>query len=383
LSFIKLIMHISELPTPALLIDRTILQKNLKSMQDRAKKLGVALRPHIKTHKCLEIARQQRDLGARGITVSTFYEAETFIAAGFDDVTWAFPIPPVYATRIMKFPESTIRVVVDSVEAKGHLDKVCRTSERKLHVWLKVDCGYHRAGVDPESEYAEDLVKALLDSKVLLFDGILSHSGHSYHAKNREEILPVARQERDVMLGFAERMRAKGYTIPAISIGSTPALSVIDRLDGISEVRPGNYAFYDYTQAMIGSCGVGDCALTVLASVISHQHGASHFLTDAGALALSKDEGPTHVKNQMGMGILFENYERKRLDSHLELRTLSQEHGKVIAESPRFLEGRYPVGERVRILEHHSCLTAANFDRYYVVDDEEVVDEWRIYRGRV
>jgi len=376
-------MNVAELLTPALLIDQSILERNLKTMQGRAKSLGVALRPHIKTHKCLEIARKQRDLGAQGITVSTFYEAETFIGAGFSDVLWAFPIPPVYATRVLKFPESTIRVVIDGSEAKGHLDKVCRTAGRKLHVWLKVDCGYHRAGVDPESEEAERLVQSLVDSDVLLFDGILSHSGHAYHARNRQEILPIAQQERDVMVGFAERMKAKGYPIPAISIGSTPAVSVIDRLDGISEVRPGNYAFYDYTQAMIGSCGVGDCALTVLASVISHQPGASHFLTDAGALALSKDEGPTHVKNEMGMGILFENYERKRLASHLQLATLSQEHGKVIAESPRFLEHSFAVGEKVRILEHHSCLTAANFDRYYVVDGDEVVDEWRIYRGRV
>lgn len=376
-------MNVAELLTPALLIDQSILERNLKTMQARAKSLGVALRPHIKTHKCLEIARQQRDLGAQGITVSTFYEAETFIGAGFNDVLWAFPIPPVYATRVLKFPESTIRVVIDSSEAKGHLDKVCRTAGRKLHVWLKVDCGYHRAGVDPESEEAERLVQSLVDSNVLLFDGILSHSGHAYHARNRQEILPIAQQERDVMVNFAERMKAKGYPIPAISIGSTPAASVIDRLDGISEVRPGNYAFYDYTQAMIGSCSVSDCALTVLASVISHQPGASHFLTDAGALALSKDEGPTHVKNEMGMGILFENYERKRLASHLQLATLSQEHGKVIAESPRFLENSFAVGEKVRILEHHSCLTAANFDRYYVVDGDEVVDEWRIYRGRV
>lgn len=376
-------MHIAELPTPALLIDRAILQNNLKFMQDRANDLGVLLRPHIKTHKCIEIGRQQIEQGARGITVSTFYEADRFAAAGFDDISWAFPIPPVYATSVLKLPESvTIRVVVDSVEAKGHLDKVCRTSGRRLHVWLKVDCGYHRAGVDPKSRYAEDLVKSLCESKVLIFDGILSHSGHSYHARNRNEILPFAREERDVMLGFADRMRAAGYRIPAISIGSTPAMTVIDHLEGISEIRPGNYVFYDYTQVMIGSCGISDCALTVLASVISHQPASSHFVTDAGALAMSKDEGPTHVKNHMGMGILFEDYERKRLIPHLELTTLSQEHGKVVSSAATLLSNSYNVGDKVRILEHHSCLTAANFDRYYVVDGEEVVDEWSILRGR-
>ncbi|HEX9614208.1 MAG TPA: alanine racemase [Bacteroidota bacterium] len=377
-------MHIYELPTPALLLDIEILERNLRFMQARAQELGVSLRPHVKTHKCLEIGRRQLEIGGRGITVSTFYEAEAFSKAGFDDITWAFPIPPVYAARVARFPESTrLRVAVDSKEAKGHLDKACRTSGRKVHVWLKVDCGYHRAGVDPKSPDAEALVKSLAESKVLEFDGILSHSGHAYHARCREEILPVAREERDTMLDLAERMAAKGYVIPAISVGSTPAMSVVDNLTGITEMRPGNYAFFDYTQAMIGSCAVSDCALTVLASVISHQPGMSHFVVDAGALALSKDSGPTHVKNQMGMGIIYENYERKRLESHMELTSLSQEHGKIKVEDPRFIEGRFPVGERVRILEHHSCLTAANFDKYYVVKEDEVVDEWEILRGRV
>ncbi|MEX2115279.1 MAG: alanine racemase [Bacteroidota bacterium] len=375
-------MH--ELPTPALLIDLDILERNLSGMQKKADQLGVSLRPHIKTHKSLEIGKRQRELGAKGITVSTFHEAEVFANAGFDDITWAFPFPPVYAPKFAGISETTtLRLMIDSKEAKGHLDKLARTLNRKIHVWLKIDCGYHRAGVDPKSPEAEGLVKALSESKVLAFDGILSHSGHSYYARQREEIVPFAHEERDTMTAFAERMRSKGYVIPAISIGSTPVMSVIEDLKGINEVRPGNYAFYDYTQAMIGSCSVGDCALTVLASVISHQPGSSHFVTDAGALALSKDAGPTHVKNQMGMGIIFENYERKRLAAHLQLTTLSQEHGKVTAAASQMIEGKYVVGDRVRILEHHSCLTAANFDQYYVVREEEVVEEWKIWRGRV
>jgi D-serine deaminase-like pyridoxal phosphate-dependent protein len=184
------------------------------------------------------------------------------------------------------------------------------------------------------------------------------------------------------MVEFAERMRAKGYTIPFISIGSTPAMAVTENLDGISEIRPGNYAFYDYTQAMIGSCSVSDCALTVLASVISHQPGAPHFLTDAGALALSKDTGPTPISNDMDMGIIYEDYERKQLASHIHVRTLSQEHGRIVCDNPELIEGLFSVGDKVRILEHHSCLTAANFDHYYVVKEDEVVDKWKILRGR-
>ena len=374
---------IYELPTPALLLDADILDHNIRAMQEKANKLSVSLRPHIKTHKCIEIAKKQKDAGAKGITVSTFYEAEQFAKAGYTDITWAFPIPPVYIAPALDFNEKvTLRVVVDSMEAANLLEKTARDKGKKIHVWLKVDCGYHRAGVNPKSPLAEDLVKTLSKAESLHFDGILSHSGHAYHGKNRTEILKAAEEERDVMMDFADRMRKKRYDVLAVSIGSTPAMAVIQNLSGIKEIRPGNYAFYDYTQAMIGACGVGDCALTVLSSVISHQPGASHFLTDAGALALSKDMGPTHVSNDMDMGILYDDYERKRLQPHVHLRTLSQEHGKVIANSPNMIEGKYKVGDKVRILEHHSCLTAAQFDEYYVVKEDRVVDRWKILRGR-
>lgn len=377
-------MTIHELPTPALLLDKEILERNLTRMQDRANQFGVTLRPHIKTHKCIEIANHQMELGARGITVSTFYEAEQFANAGFSDITWAVPLPPIYAIKAAQLNEkTTLRLLIDSVEAKGHLDKISRVNEERLHVWLKIDCGAHRAGVDPNSPVAEELVRSLSESKTLIFDGILTHAGQSYNARTREELLQFAEQERSVMVDFAERMRKKGYTVPMVSIGSTPTMSVANNLQGITEIRPGNYAFYDYTQAMIGSCGVGDCALTVLASVISHQPGAQHFITDAGALALSKDLGPTQLRNDMDMGIVFEHYERKRLEAHLHVRSLSQEHGKIVADKARHIEGRFKVGDRVRILEHHSCLTAANFDYYYVVKGDDVVDKWKILRGRV
>ncbi|MCI0707281.1 MAG: alanine racemase [Ignavibacteriae bacterium] len=374
---------IYDLPTPALLLDADILERNIKTTQGKANKLSVSLRPHIKTHKCIEIAQKQKNAGAKGITVSTFYEAEQFAKAGFTDITWAFPIPPVYIEPVLNFDENaTLRVVLDSMEAKDALEKTAHEKGKKIHVWLKVDCGYHRAGVDPKSPLAEELVKALATSDALHFDGILSHSGHAYNVKNSKGSLVAAEQERDVMVDFAERMRKKGYDVLSVSIGSTPAVSAIQNLKGVKEIRPGNYAFYDYTQAMIGSCSVGDCALTVLSSVISHQPGASHFLLDAGALALSKDMGPTHVSNDMDMGVIYDDYERKRLHAHIHLRTLSQEHGKVIANTPAMIEGKFKVGDKVRILEHHSCLTAAQFDEYYVVKEDRVVDKWKILRGR-
>jgi D-serine deaminase-like pyridoxal phosphate-dependent protein len=374
---------ILELPTPALLLDQSILERNLTRMQERANNFGVSLRPHIKTHKCIQIANHQLELGARGITVSTLFELEQFIAAGFNDITWALPLIPDHIERILELSDkATIRVVIDSPEIFERLNAIERVGSERFHVWLKVDCGYHRAGVDPKSQLAEKLVQSLNDSKNLVFDGILTHSGHSYDSHNRAEIMVVAEQERSVMAEFAERMRTKGLKIPMVSIGSTPTMSVTENLEGINEIRPGNYAFYDYTQVMLGSCGIADCALTVLASVISHQPGASHFILDAGALALSKDTGPLHISNDMDMGIIYEDYDRKRLQAHVHVKTLSQEHGKVLISESSNLRGQYKVGDKVRILEHHSCLTAANFDYYYVVKGYEVVDRWKILRGR-
>lgn len=378
-------MNIDELPTPALLLDLDILEANLSRMQNRAQQFQVMLRPHVKTHKCIELAKRQQALGAKGVTVSTFYEAEQFAAAGFNDITWAFPLPPVYATRAVELANKiTLRLVIDNFDAFNVLTQVAAHASHPVHVWLKVDCGYHRAGIDPASTLAEDISRSLANSKALFFDGILTHAGHSYSAKSKEEIVRIAEQERSIPVDFAQWLRGNGITVPAISIGSTPTMTLTENLNGITEIRPGNYVFYDYTQVQLGVCSVSNCALTVLASIVSHQPGALHFITDAGALALSKDPGPTHLHNDMGMGTLYEDYERRRLFAHLDvqIQSLSQEHGKIVVDKDFDIEGQFKIGERVRILEHHSCLTAANFDRYYVVRGNEVVDRWEILRGR-
>jgi len=378
-------MNIDQLPTPALLLDYDILEQNLNRMQNRARELNVALRPHMKTHKCIEIAKQQLSLGANGITVSTFYEAEQFAANGFNDITWALPFPFSYVEKAIALSSKiTLRVLVDSHEAIAYLEHAFAPHSGRLHVWLKVDCGAHRAGVNPYSQRAEQLAQSLADSKTLIFDGILTHAGHSYNATSKDEIIKIAEEERSVMVHFAERLRKKGINVPFISVGSTPTMTLAKSLDGINEMRPGNYVFHDYTQAQLGVCNVGDCALTVLASVISHQPSAQFFVTDAGALALSKDLGATHLRNDMGMGAIYEDYERKRLIAHIDLQiqTLSQEHGIVVAEQIAHIEERFNVGDKIRILEHHSCLTAANFDHYYVTRRNRVVDRWKILRGR-
>lgn len=359
---------IEEIPTPALLLDLDVLEANLRRMAERTAALGVALRPHVKTHKCVEVAERQRAHGARGITVSTLAEGRAFADQGFDDLTWAFPVIPSRLPEVRELAErATLRLVVDSPEAVDALEGL----GLPLHVWLKVDCGYHRAGVDPESPAALELARRLAESPRLVFDGLLTHSGHAYHAKSRAELAAIAEQERSVTAGFAERLRGEGIEVPGVSVGSTPAMSAAERLDGVTEARPGNYALYDFTQVTLGSCTVRDCAATVLATVVSSAPGSGRSVVDAGALALSKDAGP---EGSGTMGEVFEDYGAGKLSPAARLTSLSQEHG--------LLSAPLPVGRRLRILPNHSCLAVACFDEFFVVRGEEVLDRWRIHRGR-
>jgi D-serine deaminase-like pyridoxal phosphate-dependent protein len=364
---------LDDLATPCLLLDLDVVERNLRQMAGRAAGLGVALRPHIKTHKCIELGERQRALGASGITVSTLYEARVFADHGFDDITWAFPVILSRLAEVRDLASRiTLRVVADSPEAVDGLVSL----DRPLHVWLKVDCGYHRAGVDPAAAASVLLAERIARSPGLVFDGILSHSGHAYHGGSRAEIAAIAEEERAVMTGFAARLRAAGIAVPAVSVGSTPAMSAVAHLDGVTEARPGNYAFFDFTQVALGSCGVRDCGVTVLASVVSHRPGDHRLIVDAGALALSKDPGPEGIET---MGEIFADYAAGTLRSGTRLVSLSQEHGTVESEE---VIPAMPVGSRVRILPNHSCLTVACFDEYQVVRGGEVVDRWKIWRGR-
>lgn len=356
--------------TPALLLYLDVVEQNLTHMAGQARRLGVALRPHIKTHKCIELGKRQLAHGAAGITVSTLFEAEAFVRAGFTDVTWAFPLDPTHLPRVRRLAErATLRVVVDDLSMAKAI------AGTGLHVWLKVDCGYHRAGVDPASRYALEVARELGAERGLTFDGILSHSGHAYRTRNKAEAAQVAEQERQVMVWFADLLRKDGLPVRGISVGSTPAMAAVENLAGVTEARPGNYIFYDRTMVLIGCCAPQDVGVTVLASVVSHQPGAAHFVVDAGALSLSKDPGPTHLDLPPAMGEV-------RGHPQLTVASVSQEHGIIRAASPAAIEGKFKVGEQVEIVPNHSCLTMAHFDEFTVVEGGAVSGRWKIERGR-
>jgi D-serine deaminase-like pyridoxal phosphate-dependent protein len=356
---------LENLQTPSLVLDLEILERNLRRMALRMRKLKVRMRPHFKTHRNLQIVEIQKELQAIGFTVSTLNEACSLANAGYRDITLAYPvIPHQVHTLDNLLRRARLRLLVDSHEAIDALEKELDLPD-PIHVWLKVDCGYHRVGVDPQGHLALELAHRLDISEPFFFDGILSHSGHAYQGRGRESLAGYAEEERQVMVACAERLRASGIKVPRVSVGSTPAMSAVENLEGVTEVRPGNYVFYDYSQVEIGSCSVEDCALTVMSTVISSQPGAGHSVIDAGALTLSKDPGPSWV-DPPTYGRIYRDYEAAELDPDLRIVSLSQEHGIV--------NGSFPVGTRLRILPNHSCLAMANFEIYNVVRGDRIVD---------
>ena len=369
---------LESVPTPAAIIDLERVMDNTARMSARAHALGVRLRPHVKTHKCIEVARLQTESHFGGITVSTLAEAAHFAQAGFKDITFAVPIAPGRVQRALSIAESLERlnllvdddVAIDALASAGALSPI--------PVYLKVDCGYHRAGVDPASPDALRLARRLHDESAIEFVGILAHAGHSYDCDGPAAIRKVAEQERAVTVAFAEQLRAAGIPCPEVSVGSTPTSSLVEDLTGVTEIRPGNYALFDVFQAGIGSCGVANIALSVVTEIIGVYPARGTILVDAGALALSKDQGPRHVAADAGYGVVCS------LDgtplSGLSLIGLSQEHGKIRVEDAGHIQ-RLQVGDRLRVLPNHSCLVTALYDALQVLEDDALVDAWRPARG--
>lgn len=374
-------MFWNEIKTPAALVDLTRLEANTSRISERVRALGAKLRPHVKTHKCVEAARLQVRGHFGGITVSTLAEARFFAAAGFRDITYAVPIAVDRLEEAVELGRSidAFHLLLDHEATFEAMSACARAKGVRLSSFLKVDCGYHRAGVDPENDESVRLALRMARSEHVAFQGILTHAGHSYHGRSPQEIRTVAETERRVMADFGRKLSAAGAPPPEISVGSTPTISLGESLDGVTEARPGNYVFYDRFQAAVGSCDLESAAFSVLATVLGHYPERNEILIDAGGLALSRDEGPTHLDPECGYGAVFSGDGRSHLAT-LRVRSISQEHGKIQGTSPVDYRA-IPVGAKLRIVPNHSCLSAALFESYHVFRGDAIVDEWRPVRG--
>lgn len=368
---------IEHLKTPSLLLDVKRVRANAARMTSIVDRHNVRLRPHIKTHKCIEIARIQTAGHNGAVTVSTLAEAKAFAVNGFRDITYAVPIEPGKFEELAAIVQDGVdlKVITDDPSTPAGLNEIARARGVMIGVFLEVDCGDHRSGVQPDSPEATEIPKVITEASNLTFAGILTHGGHSYNANTIEEVKAIARQERDVMVELAERLRSAGIEVLTVSIGSTPTITHADELTGIDEVRPGNYILFDAYQATIESCAFDDCALTILAAVVHRSD--KKIIIDAGAIALSKDRGPIDRDPGCGYGRVLDIDGN---DLGLRVSGVSQEHG-VIPVSDKALLERLAVGTRVRILANHSCISAAQHTYFNVLEDGQIVDKWQIHRG--
>lgn len=367
-------MQLSDLDTPALVVDRARLESNIERMRRRLAGLGVPLRPHVKTAKSIDVVRRAIDGQPGGITVSTLREAEYFLDHGVTDILYAVGIVPSKLPHVAALQErgGHLTIILDSVEMAAAAAREAEALGAVFPVLIEVDTDGGRAGVAVgDSSRLVEIGRILDSAPGTELRGVMTHAGRSYGCRSSGELRAMAEQERSRAVAAAEALRSAALSAPVVSIGSTPTALFAERLDGVSEVRAGVYMFQDLVMADLGVCIEEEIALSVLATVIGHRRDLGYLLVDAGGLALSKDAGPSRGKP--GYGSLWDAATGRPLG--LAIASTNQEHGLVPAGDDDF--ERLPIGSLVRIAPNHACMTAAAHERYHVIEDgTEVVAVW-------
>jgi D-serine deaminase-like pyridoxal phosphate-dependent protein len=355
----------TDLPTPAAVVDLGVVSANVTSMQATMDRAGVALRPHAKTHKCVEVARLQLEAGARGLTVGTLGEAEVFADAGIDDLFVAYP---VYAdgsrARRLRELHERVRLTVGA-DSEAGIAALARTTEgaaTPLDVRIEIDSGGHRTGVTPGD--VVPLARATTRQAALRLSGVFTHGGHGY--RGQEARATAAHDEVESLTRARDELHRAGFEVDLLSAGSTPTAELSARAP-VSEQRPGTYVFNDAQQVVLGAVPPTAVAFFVVATVVSTAV-PGQVIVDAGAKAVSRDAHPILP----GFGWLA--------DRGLPLRTMNDYHGFVDVPdgSPQ-----PEVGDRVVIVPNHVCPTVNLYDELIVVDDGAIADTWPVAaRGR-
>ncbi len=355
---------IDVLPTPVMLLDLDILEENIRTYAEKAKACGKALWPMVKTHKSSEIAAMQAEAGCGGFLCGTLDEAEQLAADGFQHLMYAYPAaagPSIGRIIALAKQVPDLIVRLDSLEAAEALEAAAAalTAEApgtaakeavfKVKYTVILDCGLHRFGVS--AERIAEFVEKLRQFPHLLWKGISTHPGHVYGAASAAEVPGYCAEEAEQIGAAVRNLKAAGLVPEIVSSGSTPTYAANIGDPVINMYHPGNYVFNDAIQISNGTAEERNCALTVLATVISNSS-EGHFICDAGAKCLGLDQGAHGNSSLTGHG---------RVIGHPELKVshLSEEVGQLEAAGPTDLK----IGDRIRIIPNHSCSTANRTSR--------------------
>ncbi len=355
------------LDTPCLILDEAKLLANLQGMKSHLDRFGVAFRPHLKTAKSIDVARRAMTSPRGPATVSTLKEAEYFAERGVHDLTYAVGIAPHKLDRVGAIRRrwgADLAVILDSVAQAEAVAAWSQANGDALPVFLEIDADGHRSGVKPDDA---DLIRAIGGRLApATLRGVLLHAGDSYGLSDPEALAAAAEAERTAACRAADTLREAGLACPVVSVGSTPTARHARDLSGVTEVRAGVFMFGDLVQAGIGSCAVGDIAVSVLTTVIGHRPDRGWIVTDAGWMAMSRDRGTARQAVDQGYGLVCDRDGEPIHD--LIVAEANQEHGVVALRAgsgARLPE--LPVGTKLRILPNHACATAAQYDRYHVL----------------
>ena len=370
---------IFDLTTPALILDRKRLERNAARMREKVASLGVTLRPHVKTSKSIDVLKVLAGGADVPITVSTLAEARYFLAHGVTDILYAVGIAPVKLPEVADLVRAgcNLQVILDTLEAAEALHAFVEAEAVPIDVLIEIDSDGHRAGVSSDHPLLIEIGTKLGGNLV----GVMTHAGASYDCRGRAELEAMAEQERSLTVRAAERLRAAGMPCRIVSVGSTPSISHARSLEGVTEARVGVYAFGDLVQSELGTCGVDDIAVGVIASVIGHNRQHGRVLIDAGFLALSRDRGTADLPIDWGYGAVCDPTTNSVIEGATVTST-NQEHGIIGTRSGRIDFDRFPVGSRVRIVPNYACATAAAHNRYFVTEGgTEIIDVWDRVNG--
>jgi D-serine deaminase-like pyridoxal phosphate-dependent protein len=326
---------LTDLRTPAVLVDKTRALRNIDRMQAAATARGLRLRPHAKTHKSPAIAGWQIERGAIGICCAKIGEAEIFADAGVTDIRIPYPINPANADRVVALARRThLSFIVDHPGVAAQWSAALAKAATTVDVLVKIDVGFHRCGIAPEATTAVPFIAAVAALPGLHLKGLLSHAGQAYHASSAEHLREISAAEAATLRALAAAARAAGVAIEELSAGATPTARFSMQQDGLTEYRPGNYVYFDRTQIGLGAATADDCALTVMARVVSK---------------------PASDR-------------------------VSEEHATV--KAARGTTSLEP-GDVVRVLPNHSCVVSNLVDQAWLLDGDRVTALPVAARGRI
>ncbi|TWD45003.1 alanine racemase [Pantoea sp. SJZ147] len=355
------------LTTPYLLLDKVKFERNINRLYQRIEGQHCQIRPHLKTLRTLQAAPcLLQDLSSPA-TVSTLAEAEAFTAAGYSNVLYAVGIAPGKLPRVAALRRNgkQVHVLLDSMAQAQAVSDYGLQHQVIFSVFIEIDCDGHRGGIQP-ADAALTAIARHLHQAGMVVEGVMTHAGESYHCRSQEEIILAAQEECQAAVTAANHIRAAGITCPVVSVGSTPTAHAAHDLQGVTEVRAGVFSTFDLFMHNLGVCTRDDIALSVVTTVIGHNHDKGWIFVDAGWMAMSRDRGTAAQHTDYGYGLVCDD---EGCPLGLLLTTTNQEHGIIaLPHYGDYSTADFPLGTVLRVLPNHACATAAMHTHYQVID---------------